>query len=203
MVYFRNLVIKDSNEIAKVHLKSFPKFFLTSLGYSFLNDFYRTCFKSKEVISIGAVDYESNQIVGFVVGCLRSKGFYKRLIISNLRVYFIQFIYLFFLKPSALIRLLRNLSKKSGIYDDGDYAELLSLAVLPHQMGKGIGQDLLIKLEKAVKKGNVNKITLTTDSNLNETVLKFYYKLGYTNFYEFITYPNRKMKRLKKNLIDI
>ena len=200
MISYRKSNVSDSNQIAKIHLKSFPNFFLTTLGHSFLKTYYRSCAKSKEAISICAIDQDDKKLLGFAVGCFNSAGFNKRLIFSNLLEYSYQAILLLLTKPIALIRLYKNLAKNNNRDDKGKYAELLSIGVLPDQNGFGIGQYLLVKFENQVKKKGVNTITLTTDADSNDSVLRFYKKSGYTVYYDFETFPNRKMLKLIKEL---
>ena len=149
MISYRKSKVSDSNQIAKIHLKSFPKFFLTTLGYSFLKTYYRSCAKSKEAISICAIDQDDKKLLGFAVGCLNSKGFNKRLIFPRSLEYSYRAILLLFTKPIALIRLFKNLAKNNDKDDKGNYAELLSIGVLPDQSGLGIGQNLLINFKLA------------------------------------------------------
>lgn len=200
MISYRKLKVSDSNQIAKIHLKSFPNFFLTTLGYSFLKTYYRSCAKSKEAISICAISQDNKKLLGFAVGCFNSAGFNKRLIFSNTLEYSYQAIILLFTNPIALIRLYKNLEKNNDKDDNGNYAELLSIGVLPNQNGFGIGQQLLAKFENQVIEKGINTITLTTDADSNENVLRFYKKSGYTIYYDFETFPNRKMLKLIKEL---
>ena len=109
MISYRKSKVSDSNQIAKIHLKSFPNFFLTTLGYSFLKTYYRSCAKSKEAISICAIDQVDKRLLGFAVGCFNSKGFNKKLIYSNLGPYVYQTLILIFTRPFALVRLFKNL----------------------------------------------------------------------------------------------
>ena len=200
MISYRKSKVSDSNQIAKIHLKSFPNFFLTTLGYSFLKTYYRSCVKSKEAISICAINQDDKKLLGFAVGCLNSKGFNKRLIFSNSLEYSYRAILLLFTKPIALIRLFKNLAKNNDKDDKGNYAELLSIGVSPDQNGFGIGQNLLVKFENQVREKGINTITLTTDADSNDNVLRFYKKSGYTVYYDFETFPNRKMLKLIKEL---
>lgn len=165
--------IDQTDQIAKIHLKSFPNFFLTTLGYSFLKTYYKSCSKSKEAISICAVDSETKKIVGFAFGCLNSKGFNKRLVCSNLGAYFYQTLILLFTKPIALMRIIKNLRKGNVLSDKGHYAELLSIGMSPDKSGLGIGRSLLVKFETQVREKNINTITLTTDADSNEKVSNF------------------------------
>ena len=200
MINYRKSKVSDSNQIAKIHLKSFPNFFLTTLGYSFLKTYYRSCAKSKEAISICAINQDDKKLLGFAVGCLNSEGFNKRLIFSNSLEYSYRAILLLFTKPIALIRLFKNLAKNSYKDDKGNYAELLSIGVSPDQNGFGIGQNLLTKFENKVREKGVNTITLTTDADSNYNVLKFYKKSGYKVYYDFVTFPDRNMLKLIKKL---
>ena len=85
------------------------------------------------------------------------------------------------------------------VEDKGEYAELYSIAVKPGNQGSGIGKKLLIATEGDVAKHN-SSISLTTDYYNNEKTIGFYHSLGYQNYYEFTTYPDRKMWRMIKNL---
>ena len=114
MISYRKSKVSDSNQIAKIHLKSFPNFFLTTLGHSFLKTYYRSCAKSKEAISICAIDQDDKKLLGFAVGCFNSAGFNKRLIFSNLLEYSYRAIVLLLTKPIALIRLYKNLAKNNN-----------------------------------------------------------------------------------------
>ena len=200
MIKYIKSTIDQSDQIAKIHLKTFPNFFLTTLGYSFLKTYYKSCTNSSEAISICAFDDQTNTLLGFSVGCLNSKGFNKRLIYTNLGIYTYQTLILLFTKPIALVRLLKNLTKGSDVNDKGIYAELLSIGVIPNKNGLGIGQKLLVEFENEVKQNGVKTITLTTDADSNDNVLKFYKKSGYRIYYDFIAYPNRKMFKLIKEI---
>ena len=198
MITYRKLKKSDSEEIAKIHLKAFPNFFLTTLGYSFLNTYYQTCVVQKDVIGFCAVEKSTNKIIGFSIGCLHSKNFNINLVISNLRLYCNQFFILLFKDPSSILRLIKNLNKANNSFDDRNYSELLSIAVLPKKKKLGIGKNLLNSFEEQVFKRGGKIITLTTDSKSNEKVIKFYNDSGYKLYYNFISYPKREMLRMIK-----
>lgn len=102
---------------------------------------------------------------------------------------------------ASLVRLFKNFTKTSpDVQDDGEYAELLSIGVSGNKQGQGIGRKLLIQLENEVKLKGCSYLSLTTDYNNNEKVIQFYKGLGYTLYYDFMTYPNRKMYRMIKKL---
>jgi len=199
MIIYRKPKVIEAEEIAAVHLKTFKNFFLSSLGKSFLITYYKSCIKSKDAISICAVD-EENKIVGFCFGSLSSVGFHKKLILNNIPAFTLQALGIFFSKPKAIIRLLKNLKKEAHPEDNGDYAEVLSIGVLAKKKGLGIGKGLILDFEKNIKNKEIKRISLTTDYNSNSAVLKFYKSMGYEVFYDFVTYPDRKMFKLIKNI---
>lgn len=196
---FRTVKTSESKELAALHLESFKDFFLSSLGKSFLNTYYKSCLKSADSIAICAID-ENENLVGFSVGCVHSKGFHKRLIIKNFIDFIFQGIIIIITNPKALIRLLNNLGKNINKEDKGNYTELLSIGVLPVFNRHGIGKELIKRFEEEAKLRNAKEIALTTDLQNNDRVLKFYFNNGYSIYYDFIAFPNRKMYKLIKRL---
>jgi ribosomal protein S18 acetylase RimI-like enzyme len=104
-------------------------------------------------------------------------------------------------KPKALIHLFKNLNKSNpNITDNGEYAELLSIGVSDTKQGQGLGKKLMIKLESELISKGCENLSLTTDYFNNESAVEFYKISGFTIFYDFIAYPNRKMYRMIKKL---
>ena len=199
-VKIRKASINDVDGIVKIHKAAFSDFFLTSLGEMFLKLYYSTFVNSGDGVVFCAE--KNNVIVGFSATSYISKGFNTELIKKNLLKYGLESIRLFFTHPKALIRLVKNMSKESkdaSVEDDGKYAELYSIAIDPTMQGGGVGRSLLTVTESDVKDHN-NRISLTTDYYNNEKTLAFYNALGYQTYYEFTTYPERKMLRLIKDL---
>lgn len=185
--------------LTQIHVKAFEGFFLTTLGVGFLNTYYKSCLKSKEIIAVCITD-EFDVIQGFGIGCTHSSGFHKRLVLRNIFSFMLQGIVIFFTRFSAIFRLLKNMEKNADVKDDGNYAELLSIAVLPELKGIGAGKLLIAKFEEEALKKGCRLITLTTDFHKNDDVISFYLKSGYEIFYKFTTYPKREMYKLIKDL---
>ena len=178
---------KDVPQIVNIHINAFEGFFLTTLGRSFLSFYYTAV--------------ADNEIYGFAAATKQCKGYNSNLIKTNFISFIGLAIKLLFTKPSALIRLAKNISKKSNVIDDPeDYAELYSIGVAENAQGKGIGKKLLTTIEDKMKAEGVEKISLTTDFYNNDSAIAFYRTMGYQTLYEFITYPNRKMYRYIKFL---
>jgi ribosomal protein S18 acetylase RimI-like enzyme len=195
----RGASLKDCDSITQIHLQSFNKFFLSSLGERFLKIFYKTCIKNPESIAVVCCTPE-REMAGFAVGTLNSKGYYKRLLIKNLSVFGPEAVKLLFTKPKALLRLALNLTKTKENEDSANMAELLSIAILPELRGAGIGKLLIIAFEAKLKEKSCEAVSLTTDFYDNEDVIKFYQKCGYVIKNEFTTYPDRRMYRMIKYL---
>jgi len=168
----KELSIRDSYQMAEIHLNSFKGFFLSSLGKTFLWRFYKAILKNDKGIAIG-IFYE-NKLVGFAVGAQSKSGFYKNLLIRN----FIP------LALSASVNLLKSprkiktliqtlLSSESAEEKYMSYATLLSICVSPEKKGQKVGKLLLEAFEIEVLKYNTG-VSLTTDSLNNEYVNKFY-----------------------------
>lgn len=149
MIKIQNATDSNLEAIVNIHKAAFPDFFLTSLGDRFLYLYYKCMCQSEEAVTLCAVD--DDKVVGFSTTALRSAGFNTRLIKCNIKGYMIEGLRLLFFKPNSLIRLIKNFSKKSEeIMDNGDYAELFSIGVLPTCQGKGVGGLLLADTERVV-----------------------------------------------------
>lgn len=192
---------EDIPSVVNIHLDAFKNFFLTKLGPTFLNIYYSSFFKSEEGKIFGA--FENNTLMGFGAVCYNSQGFNSKLIKDNLITYIPISLKLLFTKPNTLLRLIKNLSKRENtgaIKDDGDYAELMSIAVGKDSQGLGVGKAVLNEIEKYLKNKNIERLSLTTDKNDNAATINFYKKCGFSLFYSFVGYPDREMLRLIKKL---
>lgn len=195
----RDASLKDCDSITDIHLRSFNKFFLSSLGRRFLKTFYRACIKSPDNVAVVCCS-PTGEMAGFAVGTIRSEGYYKRTLLKNFWAFSLEAAMLLFSKPKSLMRLAMNLSKTKENNVSTDVAELLSIATLPEFKGAGIGKQLVAAFEVRLIERNRKTVTLTTDLKDNEDVIGFYQKCGYVIENEFITYPERRMYRMIKYL---
>ena len=195
----RKAKIEDVNDIIGIHCSAFRGFFLTSLGPQFLK-FYYTCFiKSDETVTMVAEN--EGKILGFSASTKVCKGFNSRLIKSNLFDFSLLSFKMIFNKSTALLRLVKNITKKGdSVEDNENYAELYSIGVSKGVQGMGVGKKLLAESEKVMKEEGVERVSLTTDYYNNEQAMSFYHSMGYEILYEFMAYPSRKMYRLIKIL---
>lgn len=193
---------KDIENLAYLQEKVFPGFFMASLGHGFLKTFYKVAISYPETTCLVAED-EEGAFLGYVFGRTRAKGYLKNVLKRGLLLFGIEGIKLLFTRPSAIIRLAKNLDKKdsSGMNsDDKDYAEIGLIGVIPDKKGMGIGHTLFYAFEQEVKQKGAKRISLTTDCNNNDNTLTAYKAWGFRVLYEFVTYPDRRMYRLIKDI---
>ena len=199
-IIIRQAKLDDLDATVNIHDIAFPNFFLTSLGDSFLKLYYKSVLKNSDGILL--VSQGDNDIIGFCAGTLLSSGFNTRLIKKNLLSYMGQGIRLLFTHPIRIWHLYKNLSKENpDVGDNGDYAELLSIGVDPNKQGGGVGKKMLIALEREVQRKGGSQLSLTTDFEDNEKAIGFYHSLGYNVWYDFVTFPNRRMYRMIKQIV--
>lgn len=199
MIAIRKATRNDIEAIVRVHEAAFPDFFLTKLGTSFLRLYYNSVMNHKDGVLLACK--MDGILIGLCAGTVLSAGFNSKLIKANIIKFGIESMKILFTKPKALIHLMKNMSKEdSSAGDDGNYAELLSIAVDPKVQRSGAGKAMLLELEKVIKEKGGERLSLTTDYEDNEKAIGFYKSLGYEPWYDFVTYPNRRMYRLIKQL---
>lgn len=190
---------KDLPEIVEIHKAAFTDFFLTELGDSFLQLYYNSVLNCRNGILLSC--FNDNVLIGFCAATKESVGFNASLVRKEPWRFGLIGLRLLFTRPVAIWRLLMNFTKSDKDHTDkGDYAELLSIGVLPTSQGLGIGKALLSYLEQELKNNSTERLSLTTDYYHNEKAIRFYFNLGFAIQYDFISYPNRKMYRLIKDL---
>lgn len=79
MVTYGPLAGSDAKALAKIHREAFPDFFLSSLGESFLIQFYRGFARDSSAITVVVRD-EQGIPRGAAVGTTEPAGFYRRLL---------------------------------------------------------------------------------------------------------------------------
>lgn len=202
MIRVKEIPLSEIKMVVKIHNDAFKDFFLTSLGDNFLTLYYTSLRKHPLGLLYGY--YEADILKGFCAATLQSSNFHKDLIKKNFFA-FAQFgIKFLFTNVKILVRLLKNLSKNknpSKVIDNGKYAELLSIGIFSNMQGQGVGRKLIGELESIIKQNQINMLSLTTDFYSNEKTISFYTSLDYHIYYDFITFPNRRMYKMIKKFI--
>ena len=188
----RPMEIDDVEAVVEVHLKSFPGFFLSSLGAGFLQLYYNHLSSSLEGLSYVSLNSQGT-LVGFVAGTTNPQGYYSRLLKRKWLNFALASIWPICRNPLILPRILRALLHPGKNPLGMDVAGLFSIAVLPDLQGSGVGKKLAQKFLKEAALKNCKKVFLTTDQEDNEIVNNFYKSLGFIIKCQYETPEGRTM----------
>jgi len=188
----RPMVEKDIGQVVRVHLESFPGFFLSSLGPRFLSLYYSRVCEAPEGIAFVSLNL-SAEPAGFVVGTTNPRGFYSRLLKRDWLRFSFASVGALFRRPSAILRVARALLHPSRNPAGEEVAGLFSIGVSPELRGTGAGEKLVQAFLGEAKRRSCRKVFLTTDRDGNDTVNAFYRKMGFRVEREYITTEGRRM----------
>jgi colanic acid biosynthesis glycosyl transferase WcaI len=185
----------DIKSIVDVHMKSFPDFFLTFLGPSFLKEFYGSFLIDKEGVGFVAKSSENQNVIGVIVGPVIPDGYFKRLLKRRWWAFCLASISAVIKKPTVIKRLFRAVFYRGQAPEGNPRSLLSSLAVDPDIQGKGVGRMLVSHWIQEVQKRGSKGCFLTTDAEGNEGVNAFYQKLGWQVESNYTTPEGRRMNR--------
>jgi ribosomal protein S18 acetylase RimI-like enzyme len=191
----------DVEAVVKVHLSSFPGFFLSFLGPRFLSLFYLSICSAPEGIAFVYLNHASVP-VGFVAGTSNPGGFYSSLLKREWYKFARASIIPILRKPSAIKRILRAVSHPSNNPIGDDVAGLFSIGIIPETQGVGAGRKLVTTFLISAKERGCNKAFLTTDRDDNDAVNAFYEKLGFKIIRQYVTPEGRRMNEYWISLSD-
>src|SRR5581483_4754423 len=106
-IRLRPMRAEDVPAVRQIHLRAFPRFFLSFLGPKFLSQLYAGIVEDESGIAIVAADGDA--ILGFVAGTTHTSGFYKRLISRRVVRFALASVGSVIRRPSILPRLFRAL----------------------------------------------------------------------------------------------
>jgi ribosomal protein S18 acetylase RimI-like enzyme len=168
----------DATQLALIHQESFHGFFLTSLGPRFLRLYYRALLGWPD--GSGMVYVDRNRIVGFAVGVVDLSSFYRHLLTRRGWQFALYALPRMSKAPTLLRRLRRAMSHPRQAVSRTRVATLTSVAVEPQAQGRDIGKQLIIAFLEEMQLRKVEEVNLTTDRRDNESVNRFYEKLGFS-----------------------
>jgi ribosomal protein S18 acetylase RimI-like enzyme len=187
--------VQHLRQVVDVHTKAFPAFFLTFLGPGFLREFYGSFICDRDGIGFVAIDAASGNVLGAVVGPFMPAGYFKRLLKKRWYAFCLASIAAVLKKPTTIKRLFRAVFYRGETPSGPPKALLSSIAVSPQAQGQGVGQALVKRwVDEVALRGGIGCF-LTTDSENNEGVNRFYQKLGWTLESSYVTPEGRKMNR--------
>ena len=195
----RRMLSEDVESVVRVHLESFPGFFLSSLGPGFLRLFYDSVLGDENGIAV--VAERQSAIVGFACGSSVPHGFYRRVLKRRWWHFGWAALGALLAKPTIIRYFASAVCTRIGTRDTTPAAELMSLAISPFAQGQGIGGDLVIRFLFEARSLGASRVTLTTDRLCNQGVNSFYRRLGFTLADSFVTNTGREMNLYEINTL--
>lgn len=190
----------DLDCVASVHVAAFPNFFLTLLGRDFLKAMYYVFLMTPGNIFI--VQEDSDQIVGFAVGLMKSAKTDRALAVKFLPRFVFPIIGAMIRNPVVVFRrFIGKMLDRSDAYDTPEGTVMLrSIGVMPNFQGTGVARKLIETFEKFAKTRGACFIALTTDADDNERAIGFYSRQGFKIEKKFKQNESREMLLLIKQL---
>ena len=164
--------IKDLNEIVYLHEKGFEGVLSGQLGEKFLFDFYKELFENKNCAIF--VAKSNNEVIGFIAGS--ADGNYLNLttkykLITTLLNKCVT-------NPKNILEFLRITKRKFYYIILKIRAELVAIVVKIEYRRKGVGKELVKKLEDFFIKNKVSSYHVFTDGKVSKGS-DFYYFLKF------------------------
>jgi ribosomal protein S18 acetylase RimI-like enzyme len=199
-INLRPAVEADIEQLVVVHFRSFPEFFLSSLGRRFLRLLYSEIVRHPCGILVVAT--VSTTVVGFAAGTVNQSGFYRGLIRRRALAFALAALPAAVRHPVIIPRLVRALRRPAESRDAAAAASLMSLGVDPSVAGAGIGSRLVEAFCSALSSRGVDEVCLTTDAAGNDKVNRFYQRLGFRVARAYETREGRILNMYYRRLAD-
>jgi ribosomal protein S18 acetylase RimI-like enzyme len=180
----------DMREIVDVHMASFRNFFLTFLGRRFLELLYKEIAAEPFSVVLVAVTPQ-NTVAGFAAGVADQASLYKRLAMKHWFEFGLASCPTAFRHPGIIPRLLRAFRYAGDAAEAACPALLMSLAVAPCAMSKGVGRLLVRNFISAMALYDVDAVCLKTDRENNDGANHFYRRMGFSLVREYQTAEGR------------
>lgn len=172
---YRNLEPANSLAITNLHLREFPQFFLSKLGSSFLELFYKSVLESPSGFGVGV--FHEEQLVGFAIGNTNDAHFFSSIVKRNITSYSIAFMKIFFKNPLLIVLLASKFFSKSKSIRY-NIPCLMSVA-RDRKINYPLGKVLIEQFELLLKEKKIDLYFLTTDKFNNDKVNFFYERNGF------------------------
>lgn len=182
----------DIDYIVDLHIRAFPHFFLTSLGKSFLRQYYISLLESCRSVALVLRDNDE-RIRGFVTGVINPSGFYKELLKLHWYRFFFAAAPQALRRPRIIPKLLKAYRKPEDARAGNNIAELTSICVAPEEENRGYGKKLVHAYLHEISQRGCKEVVLYTDAQENERVNAFYKALGFKISKTFVTPEGRIM----------
>lgn len=180
----------DLVEIAALHYRAFPRFFLSSLGERFLYELYLAIVEDPTGIVL--VERTGGVLRGFVAGTVQPTAFYRRLALQRSWHFALAAIPAVVRRPLIVPRLMRAFGRATTAHP-ASCALLMSIAVDPASQGHGVGGALIRSFISVCRTRGVRSVMLHTDRLDNMAVNDFYSRHGFIVQRAFVTPERREM----------
>ncbi|MCI5179922.1 MAG: GNAT family N-acetyltransferase, partial [Candidatus Electrothrix sp. AW3_4] len=172
-----NFSDNDIQQLVQIHRTELHQGFLSSLGDNALELFFSFAAESRHCLLLTAKDAELNQQVGFLLGTLNLKSFYKDFFRKKaLKAAWVLLPKLFSVSTvRKLIEVIFYPAKKE-VYDFPE-AELLDIAISKPYQGNGLAKKLFYTFSAHLKNAGIKELKITTGKELT-TAQRFYERLG-------------------------
>lgn len=194
-IQIRALALEDVVQVARLHGRVFPDYFLSHLGPRFLERFYGMFVDQPGHYGIVAVTPE--QVVGFVVGTGNAtalyRRFYRRHMLALIPIVAGRLLADGYIRrhiaarASHIGRALRALVQRSdpaptvpssSQADGSPAARLLSIGVAPECRGRGVAERMVVAFCERMRHDGIHTVGLTVRRD-NARAIAFYRKSGW------------------------
>ncbi len=189
------------DEVVRIHLSSFPRFFLSALGSRFLVVLYQEVLR--DTSGIGLVCLKNNVVCGFVAGTDAPAGFYRRLLYRRWWRFALAAAKPVLFNPALVPRLLNAFRRPQQAASSREACELMSIAVAPGVQGTGVGRRLVRGFAREASARGRRYIVLTTDQADNEQTNLFYVAQGFQIARTIRTAQGRMLNEYKINVDNL
>lgn len=197
-IIVRRALEADLESLVAIHIDAFPGFFLTKMGRVFLKRYYYGYLEMQETLLVAVGG--DNRVIGFVAGLKDSEGYYL-----NMKKHCYRFVFPVILAAVnfdllvTVIRRILSILRSNKVNEEqcapDGFHELTSIAVLPVFRKVGAGKLLMLTYLDAIKAVEGTKgVFLTTDSDKNASVIRFYKSMGFQAIGEFAQGSKRIMR---------
>jgi ribosomal protein S18 acetylase RimI-like enzyme len=185
--------------VVRVHMASFPGFFLTSLGPQFLRVLYSEILRSPNCEAfVGR--HVHGTVCGFVVGVTNQTVLYARLARKKWWAFALCVVRPAVRRPGIMLRLLRAFRRPAWSRAAAAEALLMSIGVAPDWAGHGVGRQLVEVFLDAMRRRGVPAVSLITDRDGNDRINRFYQSLGFRVARTHVSPEGRWMNEYLKDL---
>ena len=187
----------DFEELALLHIKTHPGYFLTFLGKRFLGLFYRELLKYPGNVIV--VCRREGKIIGFHCGAKEPRKFYRLLFRRKWFIFGLYSIPALVKKPNIITRLFNARKHSKAMPEHLNDIEGFQLGVDPEQSERGLAKKINLCFVLEAKKVGCERLSFTSDVG-NVPANMLHKSCGFEIQSQYETREGRKMYKWSTNL---